>query len=205
MVANLSRMIILKLIEAFSSEKERFMSDEIAKRLSEMRREHGYSQEALANELGISRQAISKWERGESQPDSSNLIALADLYGVTLDELVRPNVAERTKDEKPESTEESEEPKKAADVEYPPPRTAPIYPNPIPVSAKPRNPLKSFPYPVLVAIIYLVGGLVFGIWHPTWLIFLTIPFYYWIVKVLYDDPKYAKIPSVDNSASSSQM
>ena len=62
----------------------------IADRLAELRRAHGYSQESLAAQLGLSRQAVSRWERGESLPDTENLIALADLYGVSLDELVRP-------------------------------------------------------------------------------------------------------------------
>lgn len=63
----------------------------IADRLTELRRVHGYSQESLAAELGLTRQAVSRWERGESLPDTENLIALADLYGVSLDELVRPS------------------------------------------------------------------------------------------------------------------
>lgn len=65
------------------------MSYEFADRLIELRRAQGLSQESLAKELGISRQAVSKWERAESAPDIGNLTALADLYGVTLDELVR--------------------------------------------------------------------------------------------------------------------
>ena len=69
--------------------KGSFMNVEIAQRLAEMRREKGFSQEELAARLGLSRQAVSKWERAESSPDTGNLIALADLYGVTLDELVR--------------------------------------------------------------------------------------------------------------------
>lgn len=66
------------------------MNIEIAQRLYELRRKHGFSQEALAEALGLSRQAISKWERSESAPDMGNLIALADLYGMTIDELIRP-------------------------------------------------------------------------------------------------------------------
>ena len=65
------------------------MNVEIAQRLAELRRAKGYSQEALARELGLSRQAISKWERAESSPDTGNLIALARLYGMSLDELLR--------------------------------------------------------------------------------------------------------------------
>lgn len=61
---------------------------EIANRLAEIRRQHGLSQEELAERLGLSRQAVSKWERAESQPDMGNLIALADVYGTTIDEIV---------------------------------------------------------------------------------------------------------------------
>ena len=59
-----------------------------ANRLQQLRKENGYSQDALAEKLGLSRQAISKWERGESSPDTDNLIALAELYHMTLDQLL---------------------------------------------------------------------------------------------------------------------
>jgi HTH-type transcriptional regulator/antitoxin HipB len=72
------------------------MNVEIAERLAQRRREAGYSQEALAERLGVTRQAVSKWERSESSPDTDNLIALARLYQVSLDELlnVSPAIAE---------------------------------------------------------------------------------------------------------------
>ena len=63
------------------------MNIEIANRLQTLRKEKGYSQEQLALELGISRQAVSKWERAESSPDTDNLICLAKLYNVSLDYL----------------------------------------------------------------------------------------------------------------------
>jgi transcriptional regulator with XRE-family HTH domain len=75
--------------------RRRTMDYTIADRLAEMRRAHGYSQESLAAELGLTRQAVSRWERGESLPDTENLIALANLYDVTLDELVRPEAADQ--------------------------------------------------------------------------------------------------------------
>ena len=64
------------------------MNVEIAERLAARRKQAGLSQEALAERLGVSRQAVSKWERSESSPDTDNLIALAQLYGVSLDELL---------------------------------------------------------------------------------------------------------------------
>lgn len=64
------------------------MDKGIAQRLAARRKQAGLSQEALADKLGVSRQAVSKWERAESLPDTDNLIALAALYGLTLDELL---------------------------------------------------------------------------------------------------------------------
>ena len=60
----------------------------IAKRIYEYRKAAGLSQEELAQRINVSRQAVSKWECGESSPDTENLIALAMLYGVTVDELL---------------------------------------------------------------------------------------------------------------------
>lgn len=67
------------------------MNLEIANSLVALRKENHLSQEALAEKLGISRQAVSKWERAEASPDTDNLIALAKLYHVSLDELLRIN------------------------------------------------------------------------------------------------------------------
>ena len=64
------------------------MTIEIADRLIKLRKKNGYSQEELADKLGLSRQAVSKWERAEASPDTDNLICLAKLYGVSLDELL---------------------------------------------------------------------------------------------------------------------
>ena len=64
------------------------MTIEIADRLIKLRKKHGYSQEDLADKLGLSRQAVSKWERAEASPDTDNLICLSKLYGISLDELL---------------------------------------------------------------------------------------------------------------------
>lgn len=65
------------------------MNLEIANRLVALRKENHLSQEALAEKLGISRQAVSKWERAEASPDTDNLIALAKLYHISSDELLK--------------------------------------------------------------------------------------------------------------------
>lgn len=53
------------------------------------RKKHGYTQEQVAEKIGVSRQAVAKWEKGEALPDIENILALADIYGVTVDALVR--------------------------------------------------------------------------------------------------------------------
>lgn len=64
------------------------MNLQTAQRLQQLRKQHGYSQEELAEKLNVSRQAVSKWERGEASPDTDNLIQLSAIYGITLDELL---------------------------------------------------------------------------------------------------------------------
>ncbi|MDR7855494.1 helix-turn-helix domain-containing protein [Tissierella sp.] len=56
--------------------------------LKELRKIHRYTQEEVAEKLSVSRQAVAKWESGETVPDINNCIALAELYGVSLDDLV---------------------------------------------------------------------------------------------------------------------
>lgn len=68
------------------------MDVDIAKRLADRRRAAGFTQEELAEKLGVSRQAVSKWECSESSPDTDNLISLARLYDVSLDDLLYTNV-----------------------------------------------------------------------------------------------------------------
>lgn len=58
------------------------MNIEIANRLVTFRKKNNLSQESLAEKLGISRQAISKWERAESSPDTDNLILSENLPGL---------------------------------------------------------------------------------------------------------------------------
>lgn len=63
-------------------------AEHIAQKLVYLRKKKGLSQEELADHLSVSRQAVSKWERGETLPDTDNLISIAKLFSVSLDELV---------------------------------------------------------------------------------------------------------------------
>lgn len=61
----------------------------VSNRLQTLRRARGWSQETLAEHLGISRQAVSQWESAQAVPELDNLVGLADLFQVSLDDLVR--------------------------------------------------------------------------------------------------------------------
>lgn len=162
------------------------MTIEIAARLTEMRRAHGYSQEELAQKLDISRQAVSKWERAESSPDTDNLIALAKLYGVSLDELLglqpapAPEEAAAVPEAVPAEAEEAAPAEDPAEAPQPAPGLevrCDVHRNGR--RGKRRHSYRwSFPYPVLVTAVYLLLGFVWDLWHPGWLLYLTIPLFY---------------------------
>lgn len=61
----------------------------LAEKILSLRTERGMSQDDLAEKLEVSRQSVSKWETGQSTPDLDKIIKLADLFGVSVDELVR--------------------------------------------------------------------------------------------------------------------
>ena len=64
-------------------------SRSLGEALKSHRVSRGFTQEYVAETLGVSRQAVSKWENGTSDPSTANLMALAKLYGLSVDELLR--------------------------------------------------------------------------------------------------------------------
>ena len=65
-------------------------------KLQAMRQRTGMSQDALAERLNVSRQAVSRWERDETMPETDKVVALADIFGVTTDYLLRPQTQQQT-------------------------------------------------------------------------------------------------------------
>lgn len=129
------------------------MNIKLADRLVALRKENGYSQEVLAEKLGLSRQSISKWERAEASPDTDNLIALAQVYNMTLDELL--------------GNDESS-PKKETKVKEKTPMTN--------AQIKGKKLMKIMPIiSIAVVVVYVLVGFSAKIWHPTWMMFLLIP------------------------------
>jgi transcriptional regulator with XRE-family HTH domain len=175
------------------------MNIEIANRLVELRRSKGLSQEELAEKIGISRQAVSKWERAESSPDTDNLIQLAKLYDLTLDELLFGKT--KDSDTKNESHNNSfQNSMEETILNF----TENILET---VAEDIENTIEdglsvieldddfyafsfihlfySFPVTVFVTITYLALGIIMGLWHPWWLLFMIIPIYSGLIKMFH--------------------
>ena len=162
------------------------MNLEIANRLVQLRKEYHLSQEELAEKIGISRQAVSKWERAESSPDTDNLILLSQLYHMSIDELLKTDAVKDNTNVDTVSNVSSRN-ANATEFSY---TTRSADTTQASDENRPANEDKTtstwmkFPYPVLVTIIYLIIGFIFNKWHPGWVVFLTIPIYYWLVEIL---------------------
>ncbi len=166
------------------------MNLEIANRLVELRKKNGLSQEELANKLGISRQAISKWERAEASPDTDNLICLAKLYNCSLDELLRTDstVEEIVLENEQDNTEAIQMEKNGKkihidsdgmDIEKDGKKihisgVALNKNNFYELKAKKRSLLNAIDglITIIAIVAYILMGVYMDLWHPGWIIFL---------------------------------
>ena len=72
----------------------------LSEKLYTLRRKSGLSQEQLAEQLNVSRQAISKWEAGQSIPESDKLLSISNYFNVSLDYLMKEDETQDTISEK---------------------------------------------------------------------------------------------------------
>jgi transcriptional regulator with XRE-family HTH domain len=73
--------------------KEIFMNqNNLPETLKELRKQHNLKQDDVADKINVSRQAVSKWERGEATPDIFNLQALSNIYNISLDKIMSNNL-----------------------------------------------------------------------------------------------------------------
>lgn len=93
LVAALAILLCRALLKYLRSDSMRKEDAAVTRSLGETLRDHRtrcqMTQEYVAEALGVSRQAVSKWEKGLSSPSTANLLALAKLYGVSVEELLR--------------------------------------------------------------------------------------------------------------------
>jgi len=87
-------ILVFKALRKYLNDAPQRQEDTVLRRsLGEVLKEHrircAMTQEFVAESLGVSRQAVSKWENGTADPSTSNLLKLAKLYGITPEELLR--------------------------------------------------------------------------------------------------------------------
>jgi len=141
------------------------MSIEIANKLLRLRKERGFSLETLAGKLGVSRQTVADWECDEASPNADNLIALAKIYGISIDELLTAPAANTDGNSRHEDRRKSFE-AKARNAEDNALKAA-------------RKKWMIFPYYIIPCFLFIaVGFYAQNGWMYSWLFFLTIPLYY---------------------------
>lgn len=148
----------------------------LGSKLYELRKNNGLSQEELAEKLNVSRQAISKWECGESLPDTDNLITISKLYKISLDELVGNSYSE-FKDNIDSSVEE-----KQNDIS-----NRENYELSVTAPRKRKGwawVLHTFPYPIFITIVFLLWGFIWDGWDIAWTLFITIPLYHSTIECI---------------------
>lgn len=184
------------------------MNIEIANRLVNLRKQNNLSQEALAEKLGISRQAVSKWERAEASPDTDNLIMLARIYDLSLDSLLQTEDEIPVIEENILNSEEDEIPDEYVHVGLGGVHVKDkdgsevhvgwngihvedkngkdsvhigkdsVYVNGEHYTAKDWIYHHHFPIDMIVVIAYIIMGVMWNLWHPGWLIFFIIPIWH---------------------------
>ena len=159
----------------------------LGNKLFELRKQAGLSQEDLADKLNVSRQAVSKWECGESLPDTDNLISISKLYGVSLDELIG-NTPTEAKEETDPMEEADEDDLEEMDEEEREEAEAEAYYShdgtPADNKRKVLRFLHTLPYPIIVTVAFLLWGFLWDGWGIAWTLYVTIPVYYSIIECI---------------------
>lgn len=176
------------------------MNIEIANRLVKLRKENNLSQEALANKLGISRQAVSKWERAEASPDTDNLIMLAKIYDISLDDLLKTDQEEFESAKKINQENDQRQIKEKVHISFrhgihvldKDGTEVHVGWNGIHIDDVKNNEKvdinnwddymnkyyinhTKFPVALIVFAIYIIAAIYTKLWHPLWIMLLVIP------------------------------
>ncbi|MDE5604785.1 MAG: helix-turn-helix domain-containing protein [Eubacterium sp.] len=157
--------------------------------LKELRVKNNLSQEKLGAELGLSRQSISKWEQGYAMPDTENLLKLSELYGVSVDTILKCGETEE-QEEIIKTEETAETVKEETTPENPVSENAEQKPEAkiIFVEKQEHKEKKThkkrgwffISYPIWMVALYAAIGSYFGAkgWFTGWIVILTIPLFY---------------------------
>lgn len=183
------------------------MNRAIADKLLALRKQHGMSREDLAERIGVSYETVAGWENSDISPDMDNLVALAGMYNISLDRLLDINVRpeEQRSAVSLEKTKYAEQQDIGSYFKY---ETADEGGLPAQISEngvsekgafsreysdiilriqndkKFYKKLMKFPYPLFATGAFLASGAFLNLWHPMWMLFLTIPLYYTTIQAI---------------------
>ena len=150
--------------------------------LKELRVKNGLSQEKLAEQLGVSRQSVSKWEQGYAVPSSDNVLELSKLYGISADNILNcevPQVAEDEKISKAALDEEISKSQKSQQAEV---HDDAVAEKEHEVKSTEKHKKHSWlfaAYPCIAVFVTLaLGAFNSALWKTSWIFLLTIPLYY---------------------------
>lgn len=207
------------------------LQQSLSDRLAFYRINSGYSKEDLAQKIGVSVDVITQWEIGSATPDVQEVLSLSNLYGVSVDDIlrsqVRPNDVprqqfyENTTQNQYNANAQSDTynannqsasyntPPQGNAYNVPPQGNAQqnsqqweetvnaaagdfvkkVFKNGFRVFGGALAPTTArlmfvFPFPLIVVAVYLFAGSVLHLWHPAWILFLLIPCYYMIAASL---------------------
>lgn len=143
--------------------------------LKELRMKKGLSQEKLAEQLGVSRQSVSKWEQGYAVPSSDNVLELSKLYGISADNILNCEVPKAAADEK----EEASKPQKSQQTDV---FNDAVAEKEHEVKSSEKHKKHSWlfaAYPCIAVFVTLaLGAFDSALWKTSWIFLLTIPLYY---------------------------
>lgn len=143
--------------------------------LKELRMKKGLSQEKLAEQLGVSRQSVSKWEQGYAVPSSDNVLELSKLYGISADDILNCEAPKAAADEK----EEASKPQKSQQAEV---HDDAVAEKEHEVKSTEKHKKHSWlfaAYPCIAVFVTLaLGAFDSALWKTSWIFLLTIPLYY---------------------------
>jgi len=143
----------------------------LAEKIQILRKQSGMSQEQLAEKITVSRQAVSKWEQGESFPDIDNIVQLSKIFDVSTDYLLK-DAASATAVRHAVSNENA-----------PPSREAGFSRDVEAGFSRDSGSSSDYDYAgsgvtyIVATIIFMLIGFFFNLWHPGWIVYLVATAY----------------------------
>ena len=139
------------------------MTHNLNEKIRMHRERHGLGQEQLGGLLGVSPHDVERWENGDATPDTTQIMRLSDIFGVTTDYLLRDTAIGED-----ENRSNSRIVSRSIDISVAPPK----------VTAHRRKSVLLANIYGIALVAFLIMGIIFNMWHPGWLVFVAA----WVIS-----------------------